>query len=72
MAKATLYFEDAPDGTITVGADFGDKVEDNSLAHGMAATLLRSVLTQAPTYQKIEDTAPETDVEPSRIITSEN
>lgn len=69
MARATIFIEDNEDGTLQVGADFGDAVEETSQAHGMAMVLLESVLKNAKTYQTIEDTAPEVDVEPSRIIT---
>ena len=71
MAKATIFIEDSEDGTLTVGADFGDAIEDTSQAHGMAMVLLESVLKNAKTYQTIEDTAPEVNVEPSRIIVPE-
>ncbi|WP_442776902.1 hypothetical protein [Sphaerotilus montanus] len=70
MARATIFIEDNEDGTLQVGADFGDAVEETSQAHGMAMVLLESVLKNAKTYQTIEDTAPEVDVEPSRIITT--
>ena len=70
MARATIFIEDNEDGTLQVGADFGDAVEETSQAHGMAMVLLESVLKNAKTYQTFEDTAPEVDVEPSRIITT--
>lgn len=70
MARATIFIEDNEDGTLQVCADFGDAVEETSQAHGMAMVLLESVLKNAKTYQTIEDTAPEVDVEPSRIITT--
>lgn len=70
MARATIFIEDNEDGTLQVGADFGEAVDDTSQAHGMAMVLLESVLKNAKNYQTIEDTAPEVDVEPSRIITT--
>ena len=70
MARTTIFIEDNDDGTLQVGADFGDAVDDTSQAHGMAMVLLESVLKNAKTYQTIEDTAPEVNVEPSRIITT--
>ena len=70
MAKSTIFIEDAEDGTLTVGADFGDAVDNDSQAHGMAMVLLESVLKNAKTYSTVEDTAPEVNVEPSRIITA--
>lgn len=72
MAKATIFIEDSEDGTMTVGADFGDAIDNDSQAHGMAMVLLESVLKNAKTYSTVEDTAPEVNVEPSRIIVSEN
>ena len=70
MSKATIFIEDNEDGTLTVGADFGDAVDNDSQAHGMAMVLLESVLKNAKTYSTVEDTAPEVNVEPSRIITA--
>ena len=49
MAKATIFIEDAEDGTLTIGADFGDAVDNDSQAHGMAMVLLESVLKNAKT-----------------------
>ena len=69
MASASITITD--DGeSVTVSADFGDAIDDASQAHGMAMVLLESVLKNAKTYQTIEDTAPEVNVEPSRIITT--
>ena len=70
MSKATIFIEDSEDGTLTVGADFGDAIDNDSQAHGMAMVLLESVLKNAKTYSTVEDTAPEVNVEPSRIITA--
>ena len=70
MAKATIFIEDSEDGTLTIGADFGDAIDNESQAHGMAMVLLESVLKNAKTYSTVEDTAPEVNVEPSRIITA--
>ena len=71
MAKATIFIEDAENGTL-IGADFGDAIDNESQAHGMAMVLLESVLKNAKTYFTVEDTAPEVNVEPSRIFVSEN
>lgn len=71
MPKASLTIEDAPDGTVTVSADFGDVIDQESQAHGMVMTLVESVLRTAKNYQTVEDTAPEANVEPSRIIVPE-
>lgn len=68
MPKATITIEDNPDGTLNVGADFGDAIDKQSQAHGMATVLLESILSNAKTYKAVEDTAPEVNVEPSRII----
>lgn len=69
MAKATIFIEDEPSGTIQVGADFGEVIDESSQAHQMAKVLLNSILANANSFQTIEDTAPEHNVEPSRIIT---
>ena len=69
--KATIFIEDNAEGSVNIGADFGDAVDESSPAHGMAMVLLESVLRNAKTYQTIEDTAPEHNVEPSRIITTQ-
>lgn len=69
MAKASITIEDQPDGTVQVGGDFGEVVDQNSQAHQMVMVLLESVLKNAKNYETIEDTAPESNVEPSRIIT---
>lgn len=71
MAKVTIFIEDEPSGTIQVGADFGDAVDENSQAHSMGMVLIESVLQNAKSYQKVEDTVPEHDVEPSVIITAD-
>ena len=70
MATANITLSDNDDGTINVSCDFGDAVDNKSTAHQMAAVLLESVLAQAKNYTRVEDTAPELDVEPSRIITT--
>jgi len=72
MASASITITDDPNGQVTVSADFGDKVESDSQAHGMVMQLLEAVLGTAKTYTKIEDTAPEHDAEPSKIITPES
>lgn len=69
MPKATIFIEDNETGGVNVGADFGDAIDESSQAHGMAMVLLQSVLTNAKSYQTIEDTVPDVNVEPSRIIT---
>ena len=68
MATASLSITD-DDESVTVSADFGARIEPESQAHQMVSVLLESILGNAKTYQTIEDTAPELDVEPSRIIT---
>jgi len=73
MSKASITIEDKPeDGTIQVSADFGDAFDKSSQAHAMVGVLIESVLKNAKRYETIEDTAPEHNVEPSRIITPEN
>jgi hypothetical protein len=71
MAKACVFIEDNEDGTVTVGADFGDSVDQESQAHGMAMVLVESILRNSKTYETVEDTVPEHRIEPSRIITPE-
>lgn len=66
--KATITIEDNADGTLNVGADFGQAIDDESQAHAMAQVLLESILQMAKTYKTLEDTAPEHNVEPSRIL----
>lgn len=68
MARASISIEDADDGTLTVGTDFGDKFDESSRAHGMVYELLRAVLQTAPNFRKIDDTMPEQDAEPSVIV----
>jgi len=71
MATASITIAD--DGeSVTVSADFGDKVEPEAQAHQMVLVLLvllESILGNVKRYETIEDTAPEHNVEPSRIIT---
>ena len=70
MATCTITLTD-DNGSVLVDYTFGKDVDENSLAHGMAITLLKSVLDSAKSYQTIEDTAPEVEVEPNKIITPE-
>lgn len=72
MARGTITIEDDPStGQVTVGADFGAELDPKSQAHGMIYQLLQAVLGTAKTFTKVEDTVPELDPEPSRIITTE-
>lgn len=71
MSKAIIIIEDNEEGSVTVSADFGPEVDENSQAHGMAMVLVESVLRNAKHYNTIEDTAPEHNIEPSRIIAPE-
>lgn len=71
MSIATITLSDDEGGKITVSADFGEQLEEQSTAHQMAMVLVNSVLTNAKSYTTIEDTAPEVSVEPSKIITAE-
>lgn len=70
MAKASIWIED--DGSsVIVGADFGDKLKQDSQAHQMVYTLLQSVLGTANSVTEIEDTAGDLNgesAEPSKII----
>jgi len=68
MASVTITIDDSENGQVNVSADFGDAIDDNSQAHAMVQVLLESILKNAKSYQTIEDTAPEHNVEPSRII----
>lgn len=68
MAAITLTITDDDKGGVTVAADFGERIDDDSLAHGMGQQLLQSILASAKTYSTVEDTAPEVNVEPSLVI----
>ncbi len=70
MAKATITIEDneAQDGTVQIGGDFGELIDENSPAHQFGIQLLKIALQNAKNYDTVEDTAPATHVEPSRII----
>ena len=73
MAQASITIADDPEtGQVTVSADFGDAVDHESQAHGMVYELLKAVLGTAKKFTRIEDTAPELDAEPSRIMTKED
>lgn len=74
MATASITISDDDDGNVTVGADFGDQIENESQAHQMIYALLQSVLGTAKSYKAIEDTAGDLNgesAEPSRIIVPE-
>lgn len=75
MATASITISDDEDtGQVTVSADFGEKIEATSQAHGMIYTLLQSVLGSAKNYTAVEDTAGDFNgqsAEPNRIITTE-
>jgi hypothetical protein len=68
MPKATITITDTENDGINLEVDFGEAYDENSQAHGMIVVLAESVLGNAKRYEAIEDTAPEVDVEPSRII----
>ena len=68
MATASISITDDAE-SVLVSADFGERIEPTSQAHQMVSVLLESVLKNAKTYQTIEDTAPELNVEPTLIIT---
>lgn len=70
MARASITIEDDPaTGQVTVSADWGDELDPKSQAHGMVYQLLQAVLGTAKTFTKVEDTVPEVDPEPNRVIT---
>ena len=74
MATASITIVDDDAGGVTVGADFGDKIVNDSQAHQMIYALLQSVLGTAKSYREIEDTAGDLNgesAEPSRIIVPE-
>lgn len=64
--------DDEATGQVTVEGNYGDAYVPDSQAHGMGEALLNSILANANHYTEIEDTAPESQVEPSRIITTDN
>ena len=72
MKTATITITDQPDGNVNIGLDFGDAYDQDSNAHAMAGVLVQSVLANAKSFTAVEDTAPEANVEPSRIITPTN
>ena len=69
MNSVTITITDQPDGNVNIGLDFGEAFDADSNAHSMATVLVQSVLANAQSFKQIEDTAPEANVEPSRIIT---
>lgn len=70
MAQASITLTDDPvTGQVDMSVQFGDSYDEKSQAHAMLAVLVESVLNSAKTFQKIEDTVPEVDLEPSKIIT---
>ena len=69
LRRATLTITDLATGGVNMEADFGDGYDAKSQAHGVIAQLAEAVLGTAKHYTRVEDTAPEVDVEPSRIIT---
>ena len=72
MAEATLTLTDDPaTGQVTMEVNFGDAFDEQSKAHSMLKILAESVLNSANNYQKLDDTVPDVDVEPSRIIKPE-
>jgi hypothetical protein len=70
MATVTITLTDSDTGML-VSADYGEKIEKESQAHQCATVLLQNILESAKSYKQIEDTAPEVNVEPNRIITTE-
>jgi hypothetical protein len=68
MGTCTITLTDDGNGSVLVDYTFGDAVDEKSLAHGMGITLLKSVLASAKNFTTIEDTAPEVDVEPNRVV----
>ncbi|MDI1347914.1 hypothetical protein [Aquabacterium sp.] len=72
MAQVTITLTDELNGQVNVAADFGEAVVDDSQAHGMGQQLLQAILGSAERYTTVEDTAPDTNVEPPRIITATN
>lgn len=72
MSSATITITDDENGRISMALDFGEAFNTESVAHGMIATLAKTVLDTAGDYRQIEDTAPEVNVEPSHIITPNN
>lgn len=69
LRSATLTITELPTGGVNMEVDFGDEFDPKSQAHGLVAQLAEAVLGTAKHYSQVEDTAPEVDIEPSRIIT---
>lgn len=71
MATASITLSDDPvTGKLDMKVEFGDAYDEKSQAHSMLAVLVESVLGNAKSFQKVEDTVPELLVEPSSIILS--
>jgi hypothetical protein len=71
VATVTITLTDSEDGSMTISADYGERVEQGSQAHQCANVLVQNILESAKSFERIEDTAPEVNVEPNRIITTE-
>lgn len=69
LRSATLTITELPTGGVNMEVDFGEEFDPKSQAHGLVAQLAEAVLGTAKHYSQVEDTAPEVDIEPSRIIT---
>jgi len=70
MPSVTITITDS-EGSILVATDFGETVDDESKAHQCARVLLTSLLFSSSKYHVVEDTVPDVNVEPDRIITTE-
>ena len=69
MAQASITITDDPvTGQVDMKVEFGDSYDETSQAHAMIATLVESVLGTAKTFRRVDDTVPELDLEPSKLI----
>jgi hypothetical protein len=69
MATVTITLtDDETPGHVIIGGDFGSEIDPKSQAHSMGLVLLESTLTSAKSYTTIEDTAPDVNVEPPRVV----
>lgn len=71
MATFTLTLTDDDCGSVTMTAEYGEAVDPSSKAHAMGNELQKAILQSARAFEEIEDTAPDTNVEPARVITTD-
>lgn len=69
MSRGSITLIDDEDGPgFKMEVDFGDKFNDESMSHQVISASVESILKWSSSFQKLEDTAPEVNLEPSVII----